>query len=241
MAKLTKKQYTRKRLFAGVAIFASVVLVVTGVAVWLLFSSLSANTSGSMNVAQVATSPLSFSNLKVDDVDITEGTVIEDAFVFDSQKDDDYGRVRWNGESHEKLKINVSGIVLNAQYLESFSYTLELPKGIIEAAQKGYLDISEFYDAGTGKFKSIEVSLSESGSFRTDGTATAWYFSFDISLKWGSLFGYTNPSVYYDSQGKDIPTKQVMDILEDMHSTITGNNTLVKPRFTLTITASPNR
>lgn len=239
MAKITKRQYTRKVLFAGAAIFLAAVLIVTGVAIWLLFSALSTSTDGDITVGEVATSPLSFSALMIDGEELENGVAKGAGFVFDTQYGDDYGRVTWNGKDSEKLSITVSGVVTNAQHLARFSYVLTMPQGVKAAAEKGYIDISDFYDAETGKEKVVDVSISQDGVMVSDNNVTAWRFNFQITLKWGSFFNYTNPSVYYDDEGIDVPLETVMSTLQDLRTTVMGD-TLTKPTYNLTLIASPN-
>ena len=222
--------------------FASVALIVTGVAIWLLFSSLSMGSSGQIRVSEIAISPMSFSALSVDGTDIQSGNAVVSGFVFDTQYGDDTGRVTWDGGSYEKMKINVSGVLMNAQHLGKFSYVLELPQGVIDAANKGYLDISEFYDFEKGKAKEVIVSISENGSMVADGTTTAWRFSFDIAIKWGERFNHINPSVYFDTDGIDVSDDEVVQIINDLKETVMGGGNLFsKPTFKLTIYASPNQ
>lgn len=243
MAKITKKQYTRKVLFAGAAIFLSAVLIITGVAIWLLFSALSTSAGGGVTVGEVATSPLSFSALMIDGEDVVDGEAKGAGFIFDAQVGDDYGRVTYgnSGKSGEKLSINVAGVIVNAQQLAKFSYTLEMPQGVKDAAAKGYVDISDFYDAQTGKVKEVAVSLSQDGVMVSENGVTVWRFNFSITIKWGYMFNYTNPGVYYDEdeQGLKVPDETVTETLKDMYQTIMGD-THVKPRYNLTLIASPN-
>ena len=221
-------------------IFLSAVLIVTGIAIWLLFSSLSTSADGGLTVAAVAKSPLSFSVIQIDGQEIAGGDTLYGGFVFDSLYGDDEGRVSWNGTDSEKMSITVSGIVMNAQHLNKFTYSLALPQGVIDAAEKGYIDISEFYDAETGEVKVVNVSLSENGNMVTDPDSgiSAWRFSFTISMKWGALFNHINPSIYYDDEGMDIPLDEVVSVLEDLRQLVNGN--LGHSTYKLTLTASPN-
>lgn len=239
MAKITKKQYTRKALFAGVAIFLSSVLIITGVAIWLLLSTLSASADGSITVGEVAASPLSFSSLMIDGEEVKGGEAKGAGFVFATQYGDNYGRVTWNGRDSEKLTVTVSGVVMNAQHLAAFSYTLTMPQGVKQAAEKGYIDISDYYDMQTGSEKEIELSLTENGTMVAGEGITAWRFSFDITLKWGEVFNNTNPSIYYDDKGIDVPLESVTATLRDLYNTVMGNSN-TQPKYTLTLTAKPN-
>lgn len=243
MAKMTKKEYTRRRLFYGVLMFAAAALTITGVAIWLLFSTLGVATNGGITVSEVAMSPLSFTSLTVDGEEVTSGETLKGAgFIFDSLEGDDSGRVSWNGVSSEKLSLNVSGVLMGAQHLSSFSYILTLPQGVLDAAAKEYVDISEFYDAAENKFKEIPISLSENGTLVTDGVDTAFRFEFSVTLKWGARFRNMNPSVYFDTVGLGEPLSDVESTLRDLQSTmLEGKDPRnYRPTYTLTLLASPN-
>lgn len=237
MAKATKKQYTKKALYAGVAIFLVTVLIITGVGIWLLFSSRSDSVEGGITVGEVTESPLAFSSLMIDGEEVEGGKATGIGFIFDSLYEDVDGRVTWNGIDSEKLSITVSGIITNARHLAKFSYVLAMPQGVKDAATKGYIDISEFYDEETGMDKEVELSLSDVGEMVSGENGTAWVFSFQISLKWGAMFNNLNPSVYYDQAGIDIPLETVTATLNDLHSTVMGDSD-IQPKYTLTLTAS---
>ena len=236
---MTKQEYTRKRLFAGVLIFVSVALITSGIAIWLLFSLLGASTEGGITVAEVAMSPLSFTSLSIDGLEPDEEGRVDASFVFDSLYGDESGRVSWNGETSEKLSITVSGILMGAQHLEKFSYILTLPQGVLDAAEKGYIDISEFYE--NGEFKEVVVPVAENGVMVSDGTNTAWRFSFRITIKWGDRFKGINPSSYFDMPGYGLheSLETVVEVLQDLRSTVTNNETEV-PKYNLTLLAKPN-
>ena len=239
MAKMTKKEYTRKRLFFGVLIFVALALIITGIAIWLLFSLLGASMGGGITVAEVAMSPISFTSLQIDGNEVEDGQTVDAGFVFDSLYGDDTGRVTWNGTSSEKMSITVSGVVMGAQHLSRFSYILMLPQGVIDAAAKGYLDISDFYEMETGLYKENILSLADNGTMVTDGTNSAWRFNFEITIKWGERFQGLNPSVYFDTLGLGEPIEDVVSTLNDLHDTVVAGSS-GNPMYTLTLTASPN-
>ncbi len=223
----------------------AVVLVVTGIAIWLLLGSLSQSTNGTLGVSSVAVSPMSFVDLRIDDVDINQkDNSIENAFVFDSRYNDDYGRVTWDKVSYEKLSITVSGTLRNAEYLGRLYYVLELPSGVVEAAKEGYLDISEFYDE---EWKPREVVPPvDTKNIREDDEGTPYLsFKFSISLKWGEKFGRENPSDYFDRPGirEEVSDEEVEKTLNEFKDMVMGYSMLngTKPTFALTITASPNQ
>ena len=230
MAKLTRQQYRRKRLFTGVVMFVSAVLVVTGVAVWLLLGSLTESAGGGISVAEVATSPLKFNAIRIDGENVEKGKAKGAGFQFDAPENDRSGHLQWKAPGAEKLSIDVEGVILGADYLKGFAYALELPQGVIDAAAKGYIDISEFYDADTGAANTLEFPL-EKGTKRGEGASSTWTFRFTISLKWGETFGGMNPSVYYDEirYPGDAWTKEaeaeVSATLADFRALVEENNT----------------
>ena len=243
MAKMTRKEYTRRRLFYGVLMFAAAALATTGVAIWLLFSTLGVTANGGMTVAEVAMSPLSFTSLTVDGEEVVSGETLQGVgFVFDSLAGDDSGRVSWNGVSSEKLSLQISGVLMGAQHLSSFSYILTLPQGILDAAEKGYVDISRFYDAQSGQFKEVPISLSDDGVLVSDGADSAFRFDFSIALQWGTRFQNMNPSIYFDTVGLGEPLEEVKSTLQDLQTTVLEgmDPRNYRPTYTLTLMASPN-
>lgn len=253
MAKLTKKSYIRKRVIAGVAIFVAIALITTGIACWLLLNDYSDSADGNVHVASVAESALGFKDIKLNNGETSAGGVEGAQLVFDSQYGDDNGRVKWDGVQYESLTLKVSGTVTNAQYLGELVYTLDLPEGLIEMAapDKNYVDISEFYDYETGKPKEIAVPYTaENFKQRDDGT-TELRFEFSLSIKWGSYFKNTNPSVYFDTEytltngsvdtqsGIYVPNDTVVSVLQEFYDTIKKGSAAM-PQFTLTLTARTN-
>lgn len=249
MAKLTKKQYRRKRIFKGLAVFIPLVLIITGMAVWLLFSALNADLGGGIDVAKVAVSPMDFLDLKLNHTQVEEGKPTGANFVFDSAYGDDSGRVRWDSENSESLTVTVSGMLKNAQYLSSFVYTLELPEGVVEAARKGYVDIGKYYDAEKGISKQIAVPYtSENIRVAEDGVTSVLTFEFDVTLGWGEFFNFVNPSLYYDteyynadgtvdlSRGIHVSDGDMTAALDDLYSVIRKGETTL-PEYTITLIA----
>ncbi len=241
----------------GAVILVAVILLVTGIAIWLLLGSLSQTVGGSLKVSSVVATPMSFSEFYVGDEKLTgapDGTQeLKDVFIFDSAQNDRKGRVTCDGKSWEKMAVTVRGKLNYADYLSGMSYILELPEGVIEAAKEGYLDISNYYNE-KWEPKSVDVIVTENDKLKDVasgrelvkrmGSDNIFYldFEFTIRLKWGEQFGGKNPSVYYDELdgGADVPDEEVMEILKHFAQLINGQSNERSKSFTLTVTATPN-
>lgn len=220
-------------------IFVAVVLIVTGVAMWLLFSALNGTLGGNITVAGMVDSPLEFSRISIDglDVDLTsEEHKVNTGFRFDSERGDNVGRLMWNGTDCEKLSVDVDVVIEHSRYLQQFEYVLDLPQGVIDAAERGYLDIDAYYDREEGKPKRIEIPISTGTSFPE---RDAWRVRFTLTLGWGEVFGGINPSRYYDEAGAGIPYDEVRDTLNDFYDMVMSGTVFSNPTFTLTLIASP--
>lgn len=239
MAKLTKKQYARKRLMTAAIIFVAVVLIVTGVAIWLLFSALNGSLGANITVGGVVDSPLDFARLSLDGIEVDlEGRDrhVDTGFRFDSAENDFDGRLMWDGTNHEKMSTEVDVVIDHAQYLQKFEFVLEFPAGVIEAAKKGYLDISEYYDFEKEESKRIEIPITQ-GTFIKE--QDAWRLKFTLTLGWGQVFGEVNPSIFYDDAGADISYEEMRSTMNDFYDMIMSAAVFSKPTFTLTVIASP--
>lgn len=240
----------------GAVILGAVILVVTGVAIWLLLGSLSQSVGGTLRVSGIAASPMSFSEFFVSDrsidADSDEDQILKDVFVFDSAQNDRKGRVTCDGKSWEKMSVAVRGKVKYADYLAGLYYTVTLPEGVVEAARQGYLDISDLYDEKWNP-RNVDVIVTDgdvlkdmSGRevFKRAGSDKIYYidFEFVVRIRWGEKFGGKNPSVYYDELdgGADVPDEVVMQTLTEFAEMINGEHNEKSKTFTLTVTATPN-
>lgn len=220
-------------------IFVAVVLIVTGIAIWLLFSALSGSLGSTITVAGVIDSPLDFGRVSLDGLEVdlsSEDHKVDTGFRFDSAKDDYAGRLMWNGTDCEKLNVEVDVVIEHSRYLQQFEYELELPQGVIDAAKKGYLDIDAYYDMEAGKPKRIEIPLSDGTSIPEQD---AWRVKFTLTLAWGEIFGGINPSLYYDEAGADISYDEMRETLNDFYDMVMSGSAFSLPTFTLTLIASP--
>ena len=220
-------------------IFVAVVLIVTGVAIWLLFSALSGSLGSTITVAGVIDSPLDFSRITIDGIDLdlsSEDHRVNTGFRFDSAKDDYAGRLMWNGKDCEKLTVDVDLVIEHSRYLQQFEYVLDLPEDVVEAAEKGYLNIDAYYDWEARAPRRIEIPLNEGTTFPEQD---AWRVRFTLTLGWGEIFGGINPSLYYDEEGADISYEEMRDTLNDFYDMVMSGTRFAPPTFTLTLIASP--
>lgn len=223
----------------AVVIFVAVALIVTGVAIWLLFSALNGTLGANITVGGVANSPLDFARLSLDGIEVdlnSKDHYVDTGFRFDSAQDDYDGRLMWDGVNHEKMTTEVDVVIDHAQYLQKFEYTLQFPAGVIQAAKKGYLDISDYYDLEKDEALTIEVPITEGTFYREQDS---WRLKFTLTLKWGTVFGGVNPSIYYDEAGADISYDDMRGTLNDFYDMIMAGAVFSKPTFNLTVIASP--
>ncbi|MBE7087925.1 MAG: hypothetical protein E7370_00155 [Clostridiales bacterium] len=248
MAIHTKRSNTRKRIVAVVAIFLALALITTGIASWLILSDGQGKLPGGVHIAEVAESAIEFKDLKLNNGEKSSGGVEGAHFVFEPQRYDDDGRVKWNGVSYECLTVSVSGTVLNAQYMTDFYYTLALPQGVIEAAKKGYIDVSDYYDVETDSLINQYVGYSSNNFEVLEDGSSMLRFSFEVKLKWGDAFNKINPSVYFDTAyydefgnldsdaGAGVENSTVISVLNDLYTTVKSGFSAM-PQFTVTLVA----
>lgn len=223
----------------AVAIFVSVVLIVTGLSIWLLFSALNGTLGGNLTVGSIIDSPLAFSRIAIDGEELdlnSRERKVDTGFRFDSARGDLDGRLMWNGTDCEKMTVEVDVVIEHAQYLQQFEYELAFPSGVIEAAEKGYLDLGAYYDWEKKKPNRIEIPI-DNGTYIAE--QDAWRLRFSLTLGWGETFGGVNPSIYYDEEGADISYDDMRSTLNDFYNMVMSGSLFSTPTFTLTVIASP--
>ncbi len=237
MANVEKKDGSSKKvLLIVILVFFGVALFALGIFLGTMLSNKKQLVGGGIEVGDMSGSPFTFDSFTMDDVKLSEGQVLETGFVLDAAKDDEQGRFKWDGKRGEKMQVIVSGSITNAELLGVFSYTLQLPAGVIVAAQEGYLDISEYFDMETGTPIVHTLDTDEWGKkISYDGGQTlVWEFEFELNLRWGSRFAGKNPSIYFDEEGAGETMETALEVLNDLHDTIMTEE---HPRFTLYMTA----
>lgn len=258
MSKITRRSYKRKKIIMGASLFGAVGLVSTGFAAWVL-SAPTSTTVGptNLNVGDVTDKNMEFKDVKT----YKTGTdTLYNEYHFEPAADDKSGRVRLGGEQAESLKLDVKGQLLRVQSLGDI-------KGIITVenpTQKTNFDlaIQRGYIVAPAAYKSSETVLWQKGETPTlapNFTATiadaesgdkVMTFKYEVFFTWGTAFGGTNPSLYFDAepQYSGIKTGTPEDaydaehpenntvgaILKNMHDLLDG------VQLTLTLTANPD-
>ena len=92
MARLTKKSYKRKRIAIGLTLFASIALVSTGFAAWIVSSTANATGNGSVSMGQITDAALAIT------VNNSENL---GKFSFGPLANDDRGIVKYDDNEHD--------------------------------------------------------------------------------------------------------------------------------------------
>lgn len=231
MARLTRNSYKRKIVLFGIFIFASIALISTGFAAWVMSTNAKESTSpGNVSVGTVKDSSLKIKNIKL------EGT----QFVFEPSRGDNTGRVRVDADAeetkaYESLSVTLTGTVSLKKYLGSLTIKLSVVEpdsdhptkfadGIKKAVELKYIVLPECFSK-TGKV------ITFSGS----DDATEYNINETIAFAWGDAFKVpnslnpletinVNPSLYYDdyAEGLAINDEDVKKTLEDLRACIYG-------------------
>lgn len=254
MAKYTRNSYKRKIVMFGVMIFISIALISTGFAAWVLSTQTTKNSEGNVEVGKVvdASFDIQFTGIKdqygksVATTD-SSGKVSPDSskmkFCFEPEKDDENGRVRWDGTNCENLSFTFEGIITNYAYLGSLNVKMTMSDKVTallnakDSDGKSYINGPYIEDALA---TTEEVTLATTGIDLTltaasdeSGTAT---FKCTIKFTWGAAFGGMNPSKYYDSEGAgaSVSDADVKTILQAFYEAFDSSD----PKFTITFTAT---
>lgn len=204
MAKFTRRSYRRRKMFLGICLFASMALISTGFASWIISLNAKGEIGGDVNIGIVTDSSVT---IEIDreyvENDPKKGE-IKPKFVFGSAASDISGRIRNNGkpEDYENFSVTVSGTIKNTQFVTNTTIELEVSAGVLAAAQAGYIVLPECV---AGYNTKGEVEQDEAGQpvktklMDIDTSKSSQDFSYEISFAWGEKFGGMNPGVYYDS------------------------------------------
>lgn len=240
MAKITRNSYKRKIIMFGIMLFVSIALISTGFAAWVLSTQAKKDGNGNVTVGSVTDASFEITFDKITD---QYGTVITNAdelkFSFEPVKDDNSGRVRWDGENCENLVLTFEGTVTNYQYLGTFNVKMTISADIQELVNEGYITLPSCVTTD-GKYiystvDSTSVELGDGGSFTAQENGTA-KFTYKIAFGWGTKFGGVNPSLYYDADGVSVKDTEVKDTLYDFYA-LMGTTQLKDNEFTITFTA----
>ena len=235
MATRTKKSGQRKAFAVGIAAFASVCLIATGFAAWVISAKAEKKETGNVNIGKVSSADV---KITVAQEDGTTGVLTaENGFSFNPDATDDSGRVRFDGTNAEKRKLHLNGTVGPQRFVTSFKIRLDITTGKDEKGNpvKNAEANQRFKDAATAKYIVLppcfdtDVELygtqyyveDTSPNKGNDATAT---FAYDIAFSWGDKFGGQNPGRYYDENetGKAVSDADVSKTLNEFYKALTG-------------------
>ena len=212
MVKLTRNSYKRKIILFGVLIFASIALISTGFAAWIMSTNAHKDTSGNVTVGQVTDS-----SLKIEDLALSKNIL-----MLEPKEDDNTGRVRNDGTNFESLETTVTANISPTAYIKEVVVKFVVPLGVKNAAKEGYIVLPEF------ACLEEEVATFANGKKYTlteaDKGEAKYALSEIIKITWGEKFKYKNPGVYYDNDpvGQEVKDAEVKKTLEDFRALVYG-------------------
>lgn len=196
--KLTRKSFNRRVFIFGVLIFASISLISTGFATWVMSKNANTNQEGEIVVGTITDGSISFES----------PVSISDTFRFNPKLNDSTGYIQYrlpSGVSDvnspeakltaENLSVTISGTITPSQYFDSLSIRMnEISEGLVNAAASNYIVLPDCYNAP------VVLTKGDTGIVEQGGKIN---FSYVISFAWGSAFDGMNPSEYLDQLEDD--------------------------------------
>ncbi len=229
---MTRNSFKRKVIIFGVMIFASIALISTGFAAWIISTNAKQENSGNIEVGVVSDKNIKISNISF---------VGTNKFVFEpSQTKSEVGTMendkvyvfRTDDQPEPNLVVKFTATVTNYKAIDSLTVKLQLPSGIKAAGTdpNTYLVLPVCSaESGVNLYKNgNKVSSSESTdvySITENSEENTAVIEYTIEFKWGEAFGGKNPSDYYNGMTKD-QQATVGDIAEKMKTfrdTMAGN------------------
>ena len=239
MATRTKKSGQRKAFAVGIAAFASVCLIATGFAAWVISAQAKKNENGNIAIGTVNSANI---EIKVTQDTDDDGQLNGVGFSFNPKEIDKSGRVRNDGKNFENLGFTLSGTVGPQRFVTSFKVRLDIvTEKTVSSAEEGAKKEWEVDTEANKRFIAAQdanyitlpdcfgqdVDLRTAGGYTaspdTDDKAAAT-FNKEIKFGWGTVFGGENPGEYYDTneQGKDVSDDVVEKTLSEFYTALTG-------------------
>ena len=236
MATRTKKSGQRKAFAVGVAAFASVCLIATGFAAWVISAKAEKTETGNVNIGKVSSADV---KIEVDQEDKNKTGVLtaENNFSFNPDKNDNSGRVRFDGTNAEKRELNLSGKVGPQRFVTSFKIRLDIAKSETKDNKTEWVvdqDANDRFKAAEAAEyivlpdcfgKDVELYGTDHYTPVSNGDNNAKAaFTYDIVFSWGGKFGGQNPGRYYDENetGKAVSDADVSKTLNEFYKALTG-------------------
>ena len=234
MAKITRRSYKRKKVVLGVSIFASIALISTGFAAFVIAKNADANIGGNVVVGTVKDAAIDFVGVKQS----------ANSFVFDCKKDDTKGRVYFQEETGkencgERLTITITGGITNPDYLKSGTIKMTVPDSVTAAATANYIVLPDCVEKEQSlTFTKYTVAADDDfAKAKVEVGTELKVFSYDITFTWGAAFNGKNPGEYYDddAEGAKVAYETVKSTMEDFYAKLNTSK-----QYTVTVSATAN-
>ena len=237
--KITRNSYKRKIVLFGIILFISIALISTGFTVWVMSTGTKQEAEGGVEIGVVADANITISDFKIykevikkvvdKETNVTTNVkelaeVALNKFVFDFEplSTDNTGRVRYNdGGAVESLVLVIKAFVTPKDYVSKVTIKLEVPEGVIKAAEQGYITLPECATIMGGELcvelKEGDNELlaeTEKNGRGEDVPTGRLILNYRIEFGWGSKFGGMNPGLYYDVHPDGLATSNDVVKLE---------------------------
>ena len=276
--KITRNSYKRKIILFGIILFISIALISTGFTVWVMSTGAKEESEGGVEIGVVADANITIDDLKIykevikqvvdKETNVSKevkelAEVALNRFVFDYEPlaSDTTGRVRYNeGGAVESLVLVIKAFITPKDYVDKVTIKLEVPQGVISAAEQGYITLPECATIMGGelcvelKEGDNELLAETTKNKRGEDVPTGrLILNYRIEFGWGEKFGNMNPGLYYDihPDGMATPNQDVKEQLEKFRALVYGYEykpgatdeellAHASPLYKLTITANIN-
>ena len=143
MKKYTRRHYNKKLLALGLSAFMGIGLISTGFAAWVMSKDADESVSTGINVSTITDSS---ANIVLDSTIYTlsgDTKQLNTNFSFDAPNDDRVGRLYSDGKGGENLVVTISGRLYATEAYTLSVQLKDLPNGVKNAIQEGYLTWAE--------------------------------------------------------------------------------------------------
>ena len=264
--KITRNSYKRKIILFGLFLFISIALISTGFTVWVMSTGAKEDFEGGVQIGVVADANITITDLKIYKEVIN--TVVDPETnipnIVKQLEEVAKNKVIFDFETLagavESLVLVVKAFISPREYIDKVTIKLEVPQGVIDAAEQGYITLPECATIMGGE---LCVELKEGDNellaetiknHRGEDVPTGrLLLNYRIEFGWGEKFGGMNPGLYYDSHpdGMLIENSIVKEELEKFRALVYGYEykpeatdeellAHATPLYKLTITANIN-
>lgn len=208
MRKKTRKRSYKNTIAIGIASFASIALLSTGLAAFVLIRDAQKTVDGNFVVADVTDANITLSITSAQNPSI----------VIDAEKNDFSGRIQIDSANvGPTLTYTVTGAVEVAAS-KNVTDNLDLYYYVNIKSKDGTSVQNETFEEtffDTNKFEMVGGPLASKNQITKipdEGeTLNKATFSFEVGLSWGEFFNKENPSVYYDGVGASTELSEAIE------------------------------